>query len=181
MLLSLLALGILASFNVPAASACTCVMPPSPQEALGEATAVFSGTVVNIDAPMGLSISSADPVKYTFSVSNVWKGPQSQEIIVASERNGASCGYEFKEDEEYLVYSFGEKDNLRTNICTRTKEMIFANPDLLALDGGEEINEETGGEEEEKEVVEEEPAEPKPVSPPGIFRSIWLWILSLFR
>ena len=59
-------------------------------------------------------ISSADPVKVTFEVSKIWKGPDYKTLVVTTARDGASCGYPFKQDEEYIVYAYGEEDKFGT-------------------------------------------------------------------
>jgi len=127
---------IIASFllvNISTVFGCSCVLPKASSEALKEATAVFAGKVVGIDAPSGLVISSADPVKVTFNVSKVWKGPTYKTLVITTARNGASCGYSFKEGEDYVVYAYGKETELSTGLCSRTKLLSNAEEDLKEL------------------------------------------------
>lgn len=113
--------------------ACSCSLPLTPLEELEKSTAVFSGKVTDIDFPIGIKISSADPVKVTFEVSKTWKGPNSKTLIVATARHGASCGYSFKQGEEYLVYAYNEEDKLSASLCSRTELLSSAETDLQEL------------------------------------------------
>jgi hypothetical protein len=123
------------------ASACTCaVMPGSQQErakrALDRATAVFAGEVIDIEK--GLPSSSV-----TFRVSEVWKGKQRETRTVSTPRYGASCGYPFKEGQEYLVYAYWgpqgspPRPGLKTDICTETKPLSEAGANLRVLREGQ--------------------------------------------
>ncbi len=128
---------IISLISVNIASACSCAQNPLPTGALQDSTAVFAGKVTNIEVPSGLVIiSSADPVKVTFEVSKLWKGQSYKTLVVTTSRDGASCGYSFKEDEEYVVYTYGEENKLSTNICSRTKLLSNAQEDLAALGEG---------------------------------------------
>ena len=107
-----------------------------PKESLEKSTTVFAGKVVDIDVPSGIVISSADPMKVTFDVSKVWKGPNYKTLVVTTARDGTSCGYSFKQGEEYIVYTYGEGDKLSTGICSRTKLLANAQEDLVGLGEG---------------------------------------------
>ena len=71
--------------------ACSCAKPLSPKESLEKSTAVFAGKVVDIDIPQ-IATSSLDPVKITFKVSKIWKGPDYKTLVLTTARSGASCG-----------------------------------------------------------------------------------------
>lgn len=91
-----LALIIAASFLIVVpdrAFACSCAPPGPPTDELAKSTAVFAGKVVALDVPTDLVISSADPVRVTFQVYTVWKGPVHNILVVTTARGGASCGY----------------------------------------------------------------------------------------
>lgn len=135
-ILSLFLIASLFSINTSIASACSCVYPDPPQESLKKSTAVFAGKVTNMDIPNGIVISSADPVIVNFDVSEIWKGPDYRTLIVTTARDGASCGYSFEQNEEYIVYAYGEEDELITNICTRTNLFANAQEDLKELGKG---------------------------------------------
>ena len=117
-------------------NACECISPAPPKESLEKSTAVFAGKVIDVDVPRGIVISTADPVKVTFEVSKVWKGPDYKTLVVTTARDGASCGYSFKQGEEYIIYTYGEGDKLSTGICSRTKPLANSQQDLEELGEG---------------------------------------------
>lgn len=137
------ALLLLSSFFMDAqvVSACSCIEPGSPYDALAEAQAVFVGTVTEIDKTEGQIISSADPVKVTFAVSQFWKGPVEDTVVITTSRFSDSCGFEFQDEVTYLVYAYGEGDDLVTGLCTRTTPLVSAGSDLAALGTGVLITE----------------------------------------
>lgn len=118
------------------ALACSCVLPGPPDAELARSTAVFSGRVVSRDEPGGLLSSSADPVRVTFEVYAVWKGPAYRTITITTARSGASCGYAFEKGEEYLVYADGSADSLTVSMCSRTQSLSSAEEDLTKLGEG---------------------------------------------
>jgi hypothetical protein len=130
------------------AYACSCAPPGSPQDALNDATAVFGGTVTAIEAPFGTPIcketfpfidvvvSSGDPVRVIFEVTDVWKGAVDRRVIVTTSRNGASCGYSFQVGERYLVYASSQSTELRASLCSRTNHLAQAQNDLVVLGAG---------------------------------------------
>ncbi|MFH1433116.1 MAG: hypothetical protein ABIG84_07930 [archaeon] len=123
--------------NASSVFACSCVDPYPPQESLEISTAVFAGKVISIDyLPAGIIISGADPVKITFEVSRVWKGPEYKNLIITTVRSSATCGYTFELETEYLVYADGKENDLTTTICSRTKPITGAKEDLEQLGEG---------------------------------------------
>ena len=118
------------------ANACSCAPVGSPAEALAEADAVFAGDVTAI-TPLGhppFRLSTADPVAVKFRVSRVWKGPIQDTQTVQTEASGISCGFEFKEGQNYIVYT---REGNRTWRCTRTAPAWMAFADFLALGPGQ--------------------------------------------
>jgi hypothetical protein len=114
--------------------ACDCTVPSTVKEEFQRQTAVFSGKVVSINKTNeGLIWSSADPVKITFEVDQAWKGEVGNKLSFYTAMSSASCGYEFMENERYLVYATGENDHLQVGLCSRTKFLITAVEDLQAL------------------------------------------------
>lgn len=134
--LFLFIVGSLLVVSTAIVNACSCIQPAPPQESLEQSTAVFAGRVIDIDATTGIVVSSADPVKVIFEVSKIWKGPDYKTLILTTARDGASCGYSFKENEEYIVYAYGEEDKLSTGICSRTNLLTSAQEDLQELGAG---------------------------------------------
>lgn len=134
--ITLLVLSLSVVFQTPVAFACKCGQPGPPLPSLNEARAVFAGQVTNIDMPR-VMISSADPVKVTFNVSQAWKGVEKQIITVSTVRDSVSCGYEFQAGEQYLVYARGDDNDLQVSLCSRTSLLAQAGDDLSALGKGE--------------------------------------------
>lgn len=138
------------------ASACSCAMPPGTQKeraerALASSEAVFSGKVVKIDRPSGPGWSSRDLETDTFRISESWKGPKGATLEVKTPVAGMSCGYSFKEGQEYLVYASGERD-LKVFLCGETKPLSKADADLALLgngkkpkQGGDALTDTSGG------------------------------------
>jgi hypothetical protein len=120
------------------ASACSCAVFGSKKQvewALSHPGAVFSGEVVKIDRPSSIK-SSLAPETVTFRVSESWKGPKQQSLEVSTPVSGTSCGYPFKEGQEYLVYAYGKQD-LKVDLCSGTKPLSKAGAELALLGNGE--------------------------------------------
>lgn len=139
---AILALAVLV-FGVAAAAlhqpravyACSCVQPPPPLEARDQASAVFAGTVSTV-APTG---PGGEGFFVTFDLSQSWKGPSASQLTITTSGSSASCGVEFTEGEEYLVYGFAQEGRISTNLCTRTAPLANAGADLEALGPGTPI------------------------------------------
>lgn len=121
------------------AGACSCAMSQPPEESLEAADAVFAGTVTDIADPFqpGSYHSTAADRHVTFNVSEVWKGPDYESIVVSTAVSSASCGYSFSEDEDYLVYARGAEDELSVSLCSRTAVLDEAEEDIAALGSGD--------------------------------------------
>lgn len=128
----LLAFGLL-MLTPTSVCACSCAPSGSPEEELRQATAVFTGQVVQIDQRNRLVTSSFDPIQVTFQVTEVWKGPEQAVLNVSTPRGGASCGYPFESGKEYLVYAQGSETNLEVWLCSRTTPLTIAAGDLSIL------------------------------------------------
>ncbi len=121
--------------------ACTCIRVP-PEESFERSTAVFAGRVVEKEFSKSIpelilrGYSSADPVKVTFEVSEIWRGPDYKTIVLTTAVSEASCGYSFREGEEYLVYAYGKENRLETGLCSGTKLLSEAQADILAFGEG---------------------------------------------
>jgi hypothetical protein len=127
------------------AYACQCTMLPGsqdPERVLADSEAVFSGEVVKIDRPSPFKSGAALETD-TFRVSEVWKGPEQRTLEVHTALMGASCGYPFKEGQEYLVYAYTGKQGLEVDLCNGTQRLAEAEADLEVLGAGKKP---TGGE-----------------------------------
>lgn len=116
------------------ASACSCVMPPTPQNGLDQADAVFAGQVVGVSTGGGFfrgPFTSAATVQ----VSEVWKGTVDWQVVLTYD--GSTCDYYFQHGQDYLIYAF-ERSNgsLGASICSRTALLSSAAADLAVLGDG---------------------------------------------
>jgi hypothetical protein len=136
--IALLVLSLVALFP-DCAHACSCGGGSFREAAMGaNSSAVFSGEVIDIEK--GLQVSSV-----TFRVSKVWKGNQRETWTVSTPRYGMSCGYTFKEGQEYLIYAYWgpagspPRPTLKTDICTQTKPLSEADANLRLLGDGQRL------------------------------------------
>lgn len=118
-------------FYSPYSISCSCLVQ-LPCEALANSTAVFTGKVVDIKVPSTLK-NSIESVKVTFKVHRVWKGPLSKTLIITTPFSGATCGYKFKKDQEYLVYAHGFLSELSVSLCSRTQLFSTTDEDMKIL------------------------------------------------
>ncbi len=120
-------------------SACSCAQPPSVEDELERSKAVFSGKVINIREKRSLNGYTSKSV--LFEVNNTWKGVKQSQIIITTGQGGGDCGFDFIEDEEYLVYAYEStmygEETLITIICDRTTELGSAQEDLEILGEGQ--------------------------------------------
>ena len=117
------------------AHACSCAPSGSPAEALERADAVFAGEVTSVkfSGASPYRLSSSALVTVEFRVTRVWKGPRWPTLTVETERSEISCGFEFKEGQNYIVYTW---EGRRTGLCTRTAPAWMAFADFVALGPG---------------------------------------------
>ena len=134
-------LGVVFLLPPQCASACQCTMPAE-KPTLADSEVVFSGEVVEIDQPSPFK-SGADLETDTFRVYEVWKGPEQETLEVHTALFGASCGYPFKEGQEYLVYAYTGKQGLEVDLCNGTQRLTESQADLEVLGAGKKP---TGGE-----------------------------------
>ncbi|MDQ3713249.1 MAG: hypothetical protein M3388_13665 [Acidobacteriota bacterium] len=101
--------------------ACSCILQDSEsiekqvKKAYTNSTAVFVGEVVEV-----IEKPNAYSVEVKFKVVKSWKNELKDAASITTGRGGGDCGFEFEVGKKYLVYTDGDKNNLRTNICTRT-------------------------------------------------------------
>lgn len=119
--------------------ACSCVPPDSVQEELAKSSDVFSGKVIEMKDKNKLKLtqSSADLIEVKIEVNEIWKGNNQPELLVYTERDSASCGFEFALNQEYLVYANEDGGQLRVSLCSRTAPLTAATADLNDLGKGE--------------------------------------------
>jgi hypothetical protein len=118
--------------------ACSCVPPRSPSEEFTKSDAVFSGKVVRIyettrkEPEIGERVSQHAVI---FSVDRTWKGVNETHVVVYTGFSEAACGYPFEAGKEYLVYAYDDTDWV-TGICSLTKPLSLAKPDIEAFGKG---------------------------------------------
>jgi hypothetical protein len=115
---------------------CSCTPPPPPAQALAASAAVFSAKVVKIeDEPAPSSLR-----RITLKVDRWWKGGESETIVVTTQKSGATCGFGFQPDTNYLVYAYAEKGrkDFSVSLCSRTRTLAQADQsgDLKDLGDG---------------------------------------------
>jgi len=135
MLLLLVGWG-LASGPTPA-HACSCVEIPSPEIALQRSAAVFAGEVLSVrqKGPNLFGGGYAEhPIRVTFRVTETWKGVEADRLTVHTSMS--TCGFDFDEGRQYLVYAYESPQGLATGICTRTADLAKASDDMAALGNG---------------------------------------------
>lgn len=119
---------IISFFTVTGVSACSCLPPAPPADAIKEVDAVFVGVVSDISSSDDLN------VRATFTVSGSYGDEGlSNELGIITARDSAACGVNFEDGKEYLVYATKDEGEYTTNLCSRTTEIGFANEDINAL------------------------------------------------
>ncbi|URN93551.1 MAG: hypothetical protein NAG76_17180 [Candidatus Pristimantibacillus lignocellulolyticus] len=115
------------------AYACSCAMAPgSYEKELADSDYVFDGVVTNKKEKKSLlgTISSDDPVEWTFQVNGSWKGEVTEVATVYSALSSVSCGYEFKVGKRYAVFANGTNDLIKVSLCSKTMQ-IADNSDIF--------------------------------------------------
>ncbi len=118
----------------PPAVACDFEPPPPPQEALDEATAVFSGDVTSVE-PVD-DDPSEQYLAVSFAVDRAWKGVDSSPVVVETHQDEGICGFPFEEGASYIVYAHSDGTPLTTALYHRTALLERADEDLDALGEG---------------------------------------------
>lgn len=114
------------------AHACSCALPPPPVEALGQATAVFEGELLD-SCVQGSGVMNRTS---RFLVLRAWKGVSAETIVsVRTASSSAACGYDtaWATGTLVLVYAGTIDGVLTTTLCTRTRLSSEAQDDIAAL------------------------------------------------
>jgi hypothetical protein len=102
------------------ALACSCVPVTKPQ-LVENAAVIFTGVVTGGSRQFSFgipcSVSSADPVTFSFDVEAVYKGDVPKTTTVTTVVGGASCGYEFVGGKRYTVFATASGGKIETNLC----------------------------------------------------------------
>ena len=123
-----------------AAAACSCRYPGPACQAFWNTDAVFDATVVQIaliprtETIGGRELRIEDKL-VTLQVHRSWKGPQPGTLEVTTARDGAACGFNFKQGERYLIFAHhGSEGRFTVSSCSGTKPFDGTGPsaDFLA-------------------------------------------------
>lgn len=111
------------------AAGCSCTEPPDPKTALGEATAVFTGRVLQV-RPSGEFENAI-----LFRVNASWKGMDERLTEVNLPNNDGICGFRVAEGDSFMVYAYANagSQGLGTHLCTRTRRVAAAGEDFKAF------------------------------------------------
>ncbi len=129
-----------ASVVAESESRCTCVSPKRPTcEVWWQTSAIFTGRVTKIDTFTEESDGQTRVRKLvTLRVQDRWRGVQGKrDVIVATGAGGGDCGFQFDQNQTYLVYANQsvQTGNYETGICSRTSLVKDAAADLAYLRG----------------------------------------------
>jgi hypothetical protein len=136
-IVAVVALTLLAAVQPDCAYACSCLPSPPPDQALADATAVFSGRVTEKEILLNNAGTSFDRV--TFAVTRSWKEAAQPTLVVTTSGDSASCGFFFEQGQEYIVYANEQEGQLSTGLCSRTALLADASDDIAALGPGDAV------------------------------------------
>lgn len=132
--------GVLAliGFAGTRAMGCSCGGPSAPCQEYWEVSAVFIGTVIEsrlVTVKEGDYEHQQRAVR--LSIDEAFRGVEGAEVELLTGLGDADCGFGFRRSQQYLIYAYrGQSDQkLHTNICTRTRAISEANPDLVYIRG----------------------------------------------
>lgn len=114
---------------IPQASACSCAEPNIEDDFALEDNVIFSGTVMEIKEQQRTFL-------VTFEIDQSWKGiPDDVTTInTLTSQSSASCGYNFLEQQSYLVVAYGNWDQTpEVGICSSTTNLDFAHEQISFL------------------------------------------------
>lgn len=120
------------------AFACSCAGPSAPCEEYWEASAVFIGTVIEGHLANVKEAGYEHQMNAVrLSIDEAFRGVEGAEVEVLTGLGGGDCGFGFRRAQQFLVYAYRDKEDqkLYTNICTRTRAISEADPDLVYIRG----------------------------------------------
>ena len=154
--LALFVVCVLIFFTAPALEACSCPKePPGLCPGLHAGDVVFVGTVLDSQlvssgdssassASVSSQSGSAAPIiRYHFRIDDLFAGPNVPEIDIFSGGDDGDCGFVFKKDAQYVVFTNQESEGrLFATICNGTRPIAQARallPQLRAMSKGERV------------------------------------------
>jgi hypothetical protein len=94
-------------------TACSCVGPPTVQESLARADAVFTGEVTRVSAITPYS------GRATMKVERTWKGIHAPVVTMAA--RSSTCDVTFALGQRWLIYANNDGTYYRTDACSRSR------------------------------------------------------------
>ncbi|MER5427134.1 hypothetical protein [Streptosporangium roseum] len=133
---------VAATLAIAPGTACACSCAPfEPKDQVEQSAVVFTGTVTAVHQVEGAPLGPRPPIVYTFHADQVYKGRADAAFQVATNSDGASCGYSFDIGTRYLVFASTGKTGmfetdpgvpLHTTLCSGNR-MVRAGKDPLRL------------------------------------------------
>jgi hypothetical protein len=125
---------LLAPGLIGSARACKC-LPPTPEDSLRNASAVFEGQVLEV-----LPVQTPDGAtrfEVKLRVVRDFKNAGHEQLTVWTAQDSAACGYAFQVGESHLVYASGDAAPYAVGLCSGTQPMAGADAFLATLGMGE--------------------------------------------
>ncbi len=111
-LAALLAAGLAVPLTSGPAWACSCIYQTSEEQA-SSARVVFTGRV--------LDVTIEDMVRQArMRVRMVYKGEVDRRVSLVTARDGGACGFGFREDRRYTVFSGDRREPISVSLCSGT-------------------------------------------------------------
>ena len=122
-LLSLLLLPALLTFDIARVAACSCVVDVPFITRVTDTDAIFTGKVM-----ASAEGASGIPIMVTKS----WKGVNQPTVTIAV--GNSSCSFFFETDKEYLIFATEVGSQLRTGLCNGNQPLETAGKTVVLLD-----------------------------------------------
>ena len=118
--------------------ACNCDGTLSIDQAIKNADFIFAGRVKSVSPVYKEGYKNVYvEVLVEFTVDTIYKGGKTKTVKIKTWSSSGMCGFPFKQDESYLVYSTKIKVangfEFHTDLCDRTKKMANASYDIPEL------------------------------------------------
>lgn len=117
--------------------ACSCLQPESPTKELEKTDLVFIWKVNNIETKKANNeiVWEVQTNFVDFEVNSVIKWDKSSNITVRTPESSATCGYNFTENDDYIVYAYNYKEegDHGVSLCSRTALLENATDDIEEL------------------------------------------------
>lgn len=118
---------VLSFIFISSSFACSCIVPPSPEDAKNMFSNVFIWKVESINKWLVDNYKN----KVKFDIYSIIKWEYKEEIEIITNSSSAACWYNFEEAKEYIVYAYQNEDNnnLEVSLCSRTSLLENATED----------------------------------------------------